>query len=179
MNGLETELQAVELSDMSLKSLIGIGDAQATGRGSTGANRPEWRATMGPAGPAAVGRDRPLRGTVARRAGLDSAAHRDGRRSRRVIDPGALQPQFAVLLGEVISEFSLIFDDAFQILGTSVMVSGGSLGIIDEALQGAGALIRFVELGVKIGDLLLRRLLEKKSVLQHADQARLNSFRGP
>ena len=96
-----------------------------------------------------------------------------------MIDPGALQPQFAVLLGEVISEFSLIFDDAFQILGTSVMVSGGSLGIIDEALQGAGALIRFVELGVKIGDLLLRRLLEKKSVLQHADQARLNSFRGP
>jgi hypothetical protein len=46
-------------------------------------------------------------------------------------------------------------------------------------LQGAGALIRVVELGVKIGDLLLRRLLEKKSVLQHADQARLNSFRGP
>jgi hypothetical protein len=59
------------------------------------------------------------------------------------------------------------------------MVSGGSLGIIDEALQGAGALIRFVELGVKIGDLLLRRFLEKESVPQHIGQARLNGFRGP
>ena len=96
-----------------------------------------------------------------------------------MIDPGALQPQFAVLLGEVISEFSLIFDDAFQILDTLLKASSGSLGIIKAVLQGAGALIRLAELGVQIGDLLLRRFLEKKSVLQHADQARLNGFRSP
>jgi len=96
-----------------------------------------------------------------------------------VIGPGALQPQFAVLLGEVISEFALIFDDAFQILDTPVKVSGGSLGIIDAVLQGAGALIRLVELDAQIDDLLLSRFLKKKSVLQHADQARLNGFRSP
>jgi hypothetical protein len=72
-DGLETELQAVELIDMSRKSLIG--DAQALRSGPTGANRSDGRATMGPAWPAAAGRDRPRRGTVARRAGLDSAAH--------------------------------------------------------------------------------------------------------
>jgi hypothetical protein len=72
-NGLETELQAVELIDMSRKSIIG--DAQALRSGPTGANRSDWRATMGPAWPAAAGRDRPCRGTVARRAGLGSAAH--------------------------------------------------------------------------------------------------------
>ena len=75
MNGLEVELQVVELGDMERKSLIGIGDAQALSSGPTGANRPDWRATMKPAWPATVGRDRPRRGTVARRAGLDSAAH--------------------------------------------------------------------------------------------------------
>jgi hypothetical protein len=71
-----------------------------------------------------------------------------------------------------------IVDDGLQILGASAKVSGGSLGIIDEVLQGAGALIRFVELGVQIGDLLLRRFLEKESVPQHIGQARLNGFRG-
>ena len=84
--------------------------------------------------------------------------------SRRAIGPGALQPQGAVVLGEAISENLLIVDDGLQILGASANVSGGSLGIIDEVLQGAGALIRFVELGVQIGDLLLRRFLEKGSV---------------
>ncbi len=176
-NGLETELQAVELIDMSRKSIIG--DAQAFRSGPTGANRSDWRATVGPAWPAAAGRDRPCRGTVARRAGLGSAAHWYGRRSLRVIGPGALKPQVAVLLGEVISEFALIFDDAFQILDTPVKVSGGSLGIIDAVLQGAGALIRLVELDAQIDDLLLSRFLKKKSVLQHADQARLNGFRSP
>ena len=38
------------------------------------------------------------------------------------------------VLGETISESSLIFDDGLQILGTSAKVSGDSLGIIDEAL---------------------------------------------
>ena len=133
---------------------------------------------MRPAWPASVGRDGPRRGTVARRAGLDSAVHWHGRRSRRAIGPGALQPQGAVVLGEAISENLLIVDDGLQILGASAKVSGGSLGIIDEVLQGAGALIRLVELGVQIGDLLLRRFLEKESVLQHVDQARLNGFRG-
>ncbi len=50
------------------------------------------------------------------------------------LGPGALQPQDAVVLGETISENSLIFDDGLQILGTSAKVSGDSLGIIDEAL---------------------------------------------
>jgi hypothetical protein len=104
--------------------------------------------------------------------------HWDGRRSRKALGPGALQPQDAVVLGETISENSLIFDDGLQILGASAKVSGDSLGIIDEALQGVGALSRFVELGVQVGDLLLRRLLKKESVLKHADQARLNGFRG-
>ena len=109
---------------------------------------------------------------------MDSAVHWYGRRSRRAIGPGALQPQGAVVLGEAISENLLIVDDGLQILGASAKVSGGSLGIIDEVLQGAGALIRFVELGMQIGDLLLRRFLEKGSVPQHVDQARLNGFRG-
>jgi len=94
------------------------------------------------------------------------------------LGPGALQPQDAVVLGETISENSLIFDDGLQILGASAKVSGDSLGIIDESLQGVGALSRFVELGVQVGDLLLRRFLKKESVLKHADQARLNGFRG-
>ncbi len=34
------------------------------------------------------------------------------------------------VLGETISESSLIFDDGLQILGTSAKVSGDSLGII-------------------------------------------------
>jgi hypothetical protein len=57
-----------------------------------------------------------------------------GRRSRKALGPGALQPQDAVVLGETISENSLIFDDGLQILGASAKVSGDSLGIIDEAL---------------------------------------------
>jgi len=75
-----------------------------------------------------------------------------------------LQPKSAVVLGEVISENSLIIDDAVQILDTLVKASSGSLGIIKAVLQGAGALIRFAELGVQIGDLLLRRFFEKGSV---------------
>jgi hypothetical protein len=90
-----------------------------------------------------------------------------------------LQPKSAVVLGEVISENSLIIDDAVQILDTLVKASSGSLGIRKAVLQGAGALIRFAELGVQIGDLLLRRFLEKESVPQHIGQARLNGFRGP
>jgi hypothetical protein len=90
-----------------------------------------------------------------------------------------LQPQFAVVLGEVISENSLIFDDVLQIPDTSVKVSGGSLGSIDAVLQGAGALSRLVELGVQVGDLLLGRFLKKESVLKNIDQARLNGFRSP
>ena len=89
-----------------------------------------------------------------------------------------MQPQFAVVLGEVISESSLIFDDGLQKLDTSAKVIGGSRGSRDEVLQGAGALIRLVELGVQIGDLLLRRFVEKESVPQHVDQARLSGFRG-
>jgi len=45
-----------------------------------------------------------------------------------------------------------------------VKASSGSLGIIKAVLQGAGAPIRFAEFGVQIGDLLLRRFLEKGSV---------------
>jgi hypothetical protein len=75
-----------------------------------------------------------------------------------------LQPKFAVVFGEVISENSLIIDDAVQILDTLLKASSGSLGIIKAVLQGAGALIRLAELGVQIGDLLLRRFLEKGSV---------------
>ena len=75
-----------------------------------------------------------------------------------------MQPKFAVVFGEVISESSLIIDDAVQILDTLLKASSGSLGIIKAVLQGAGALIRLAELGVQIGDLLLRRFLEKGSV---------------
>jgi len=88
------------------------------------------------------------------------------------------QPQDAVALGETVSKNSLIFDDGLQIPDTSAKLSGGSLGIIGEVLQGAGALSSLVELDVQIGDSLLRCFWEKESVSQHVDQARLNGYRG-